>query len=78
VNSRVVRGGDGFIVSLPREALDALGLDEGAELAVQVNTSRGEIVLTPIGHTPMVDDELAQQLASFIDRYRPALDALAR
>ena len=69
------------VVSLPREALDYLGLEAGADVSIDLDRDKHQIVITPVD-LPLsdagVDAVFARQVAEFIERYRPALEALAR
>jgi AbrB family looped-hinge helix DNA binding protein len=87
MRARITRQGDDLVVTLPANAREALGLEDGTEVEVAVEGNR--LTVTPAGATPTVSDEasslasdvdpeLAAQLADFIQRYRPALEALAR
>lgn len=76
---RVFKAGNSLVVSLPKESIQALGLHEGSEVSVEVNADRQEIILRPSDSALAgVDETFAQQVADFIERYRPALEALAR
>jgi antitoxin component of MazEF toxin-antitoxin module len=69
------------IVSLPRELLEYLGLEEGMEFSVDLDREKHQIVITPVEKTPAivgVDEIFTRQVAEFIEQYRPALEALAR
>jgi putative addiction module antidote len=76
---KVFKSGNSMVVSIPKELLDTLHLDEGDEVAVELDASQRQIVITPVQLQPDgVDVEFAQQLADFIEQYRPALQALAK
>ena len=76
---KLFKTGNSVVVALPKDALDALGLRAGADVAVEVDRERGRIVISPIESSPSgLDVEFARQVAEFIDRYRPALEALAK
>lgn len=76
---KVFRAGNSLVVSLPRESIQALGLQEGSEVSVEVRPEEQEIVirLADAGLAD-IDATFAQQLAEFIEAYRPALKELAR
>lgn len=76
---KIFKTGNSVVVSLPKDALDFLGLAEGAEVSVELDRERRRIIITPVGTTlPGVDEAFARQVAEFIEQYRPALEALAR
>lgn len=76
---KIFRTGNSMVVSLPRDTLDFLGLAEGAEVSVELNRERRQIVIAPLETAlPGVDETFARQVAEFIEQYRPALEALAQ
>lgn len=76
---KLFKTGNSLVVSLPRESIELLGLHEGSELDVAIDIDQRRIVLSP-AEPPVagIDAEFARQLDEFIDRYRPALEALAK
>lgn len=77
---KVFRTGNSIVVSLPREMLDTLGIGEGQQISVELDRVNRQILIRP-AQTPIVasiDDGFARQVNEFIERYRPALEALAR
>jgi antitoxin component of MazEF toxin-antitoxin module len=78
---KVFRTGNSVVVSLPPDALEFLGLYEGADVSVELDRENRCIVITPLRNTLAlvgVDEEFNQQLQSFIDLYRPALEELSK
>lgn len=77
---RIFRTGNSIVVSLPREALDVLGVSEGADVSLELDREEHRLIITvaepaaPAG----IDAAFAQQVSSFIERYRPALETLAK
>jgi antitoxin component of MazEF toxin-antitoxin module len=68
-----------MVVSLPRKTLADLHLQEGSTVSVELDREQHQIIITPTAdELEGVDREFAQQVAEFIDQYRPALEALAR
>ena len=76
---KIFKTGNNVVVTLPEEALEALNLREGESVSVELDATRGQIVISP-ADSPVegIDVEFAKQVADFIDQYRPALEALAR
>jgi len=76
---KVFRAGNSLVVSLPKESIQALGLQEGSEVTVDVMPGQKEIVIK-LAETSLaeIDETFAQQVADFIEQYKPALEALAR
>lgn len=78
---KVFRTGNSIVVSLPREALEVLGIAVGEEVSVELDKAARQLIIAPLPddvNTDGVDAEFARQVANFIDEYRPALEALAR
>lgn len=78
---KVFKTGNSGVVSLPKDALDYLGLVEGVEVAVDLDRDKRQIVITPVEKPSAiagVDETFARQVAEFIEQYRPALEALAK
>ena len=78
---KVFRTGNSKVISIPREALEYLGLEEGMEVSVDLDREKHRIVIAPVGK-PLaiagVDEGFAHQVAEFIEQYRPALEALSK
>lgn len=75
---KIFKSGNSLVVSLPGDALERLGLEEGSKVNVAVNERAGRIVIER-ARAPLTDvgAAFARQLDDFIERYRPALEALA-
>ena len=77
---KVFKTGNSVVISLPRDALELLGISEGSDVSVDLDRKKRQIVISP-AKAPLavarVDEEFAHQVAEFIDQYRPALEALA-
>jgi len=75
---KIFKTGNSVVVSLPKDTLDFLGLAEGAEVSVELDRERRQIVIAPLeAALAGVDETFAHQVAEFIEQYRPALEALA-
>ncbi len=76
---KVFRTGNSIVVSLPREVLDALHIGEGSDVSLEVDEAQRRLIIMP-SEPPSaeIDEEYARQVSQFIERYRPALEALAR
>ena len=76
---KIFKVGNSMVVSLPKDTLDFLNLAEGTEVSVELDRERRQIIIAPAeGILPGVDETFAQQVAEFIEQYRPALAALAK
>ncbi len=76
---KIFKTGNSLVITLPKESLKTLGLQEGSEVEVAVEHDQGHIIIKPT-ESPLVDitPTFAQQLDEFIELYRPALEALAK
>ncbi|MBN1666416.1 MAG: AbrB/MazE/SpoVT family DNA-binding domain-containing protein [Anaerolineales bacterium] len=81
MNRKIFKTGNSVVVSLPKDAIEYLHMDEGTEVNVELDREKRRIVITP-AESPLaiagVDAEFAQQVADFIEQYRPALEELAK
>ncbi len=78
---RLFKTGNSIVLSLPRETLDKLGLIEGDSVALELDQQNRRLILVPVEKELSdagVNEEFARQVTRFIDRYRPALDELAK
>ena len=77
---KIFKTGNSVVVSLPKDALEQLGVAEGADVQVELDEQNRQIVIRPV-ELPVagiIDEDFAKQVADFIKRYKPALDALAK
>jgi antitoxin MazE len=68
-------------VSLPSEVLEKLHLSVGSEVEVKLDTDQERIVIEPVrkGKYPKgIDERFVSQVNDFIEKYRPALEELAK
>jgi antitoxin MazE len=81
MNRKIFKSGNSVVVSLPKDAIDYLHMDEGTEVNVELDRKKRRIVITP-AESPQavagIDPEFAHQVAEFIDQYRDALEELAK
>lgn len=77
---KVFRSGNSLAVTLPPDAMARLGIGEGSEVAVEEDVEHGGILITPTSMdlAPGITPEFAKQVADFVERYRPALEELAK
>ncbi|MEN8242943.1 MAG: AbrB/MazE/SpoVT family DNA-binding domain-containing protein [Chloroflexota bacterium] len=78
---KIFKTGNSVVVSLPKDALEYLHINEGTEVNVELDREKRTIVITPAEPSLAalgVDPEFAHQVAEFIEQYRPALKKLAR
>jgi len=78
---KVFKTGNSVVVSLPKEALEYLDLSVGEDVALELDRDKRQIVISPTKSSleaAGVDEAFAQEIKTFIDQYRPALEELAR
>lgn len=78
---KIFKTGNSIVVSLPQEYLDLLGIRQGSEVSLEVDQENNRLVIKPMDgplKSVGIDAEFAEQLSDFIEKYRPALDELAR
>jgi antitoxin component of MazEF toxin-antitoxin module len=75
---KVFRTGNSVVVSLPKDALEILGIRVGVDVFVNLDRENRQIVIALV-EEPLamvgVDKAFAKQVADFIEQYRPALEA---
>jgi putative addiction module antidote len=78
---KVFKTGNSVVISLPKDALELLGISEGSDVSIDLDREKRQLVISP-AEEPLavagVDEGFAQQVSDFIEQYRPALDALAK
>jgi len=72
---KVLRVGSSAVVTLPKKSLQELGIKIGDEVIVDVDRKRRRVVVEPV---QKIDGELLRWTDAFIERYRSALEALAK
>lgn len=76
---KIFRSGNSLAVTLPPDAMSKIGLAEGSEVEVELDPATGSLVMTPADrHLADIDPDFARHLAEFVERYRPALESLAK
>jgi putative addiction module antidote len=77
---KIFKTGNSVVVSLPKEAIEYLQINEGSEVNIEVDRESRQIIITPANPSRIegVDQEFARQVTEFIEQYRPALEELAK
>ena len=76
----VFKTGNSLVVSIPKDLLESLGMQDGTNVSVELDRKNRQILIRP-AELPLAGDlsqEFARQVNEFIDRYRPALEALSK
>lgn len=72
---KVLKVGTSAAVTIPKRSLKELGLKIGDSVTVAVNTTTRRMYIEP---TAKVDKETIVWAREFVEKYRPALKALAK
>lgn len=77
---KIFRTGNSIVVSIPKDILDELQLSEGEDVSVELDSQQRQIVISPVEKEIVtgIDEAFARQVDDFIEKYRPALEALAK
>ena len=77
---KIFRTGNSMVVSIPKDILDELQISEGEEVSVELDSQQRQIVISPVEKVIQtgIDEAFARQVDDFIEKYRPALEALAK
>lgn len=73
---KVLKVGSSAAVTVPKNSLEELGLKIGDRISLEIDKKKGGIFIAPIGKK--VSKELLDWTNTFIERYRGALEALAK
>ena len=80
MHRKVFKTGNSLVVSLPKDLLESLGMQDGTDVSVELDRKNRQILIRP-AELPLAGDlsqDFAQQVNEFIDQYRPALEALSK
>jgi putative addiction module antidote len=75
MTQKVLKVGSSAAVTIPKKSLAELGLKIGDRVTLTINREHKNIVVRP---SVSVDAETVKWARGFIEKYRPALEALAR
>ena len=78
MSQKVLKVGSSAAVTISKSSLKELGLRVGDTVEVSLDARHRNVIITPLRHPRRVDPEIIRWTKSFIDRYRPALEALAK
>lgn len=76
MTQKVLKVGTSAAVTLPKKSLEEIGLRIGDRVRVEIDEERGGFVILPFG--AKAHKELRTWTEKFIERYRPALEALSK
>ena len=75
MSQKILKVGTSAAVTIPKEALETLGLKIGDRIKLEINKRTRGISIEPV---VKADAEFFNWTKKFIERYRPALEALAK
>lgn len=67
--------GSSKAVTVPKNALKELGLEGAESVSVTIDAKNRQLIVEPVQE---VNGELVSWTRGFIDKYRPALEALSK
>ena len=76
MTQKVLKVGSSAAVTIPKKSLEELGLKSGDRVSVKIDKKQRRVSIEPVVRE--VDKELLDWTRKFIERYRPALEALAK
>ena len=76
MTQKVLKVGSSAAVTLSKHSLEELGLSIGDQVSVDIDRKRLAVIVRPL--KSIVNPELRGWTKRFIQRYRPALEALAK
>jgi putative addiction module antidote len=75
MTQKVLKVGSSAAVTIPKKSLEELQLKIGDKVSVEIDKEQKLVVIRP---AVKVNKEVLDWTKRFIDRYRPALEALAK
>jgi putative addiction module antidote len=78
MTQKVIKVGNSSAVIIPKQSLLELGLKPGDKVVVETDKKRKRLLVKSSGRQARVSNELLDWTEKFIQRYRPALEALAK
>ena len=81
MNRKICAIGNSRGVSLPADVLEKLHLAVGAEVTVKLDEAQTKIIIEPVRkrkYPKGIDQKFVSQVNEFIEKYRPALNELAK
>lgn len=75
MTQKVLKVGSSAAVTIPKKSLEELRLKIGDTVRVEIDRKRQAVIIEPM---EKIDKELLEWTKKFIDKYRSALEALAK
>jgi antitoxin component of MazEF toxin-antitoxin module len=76
---KVFKTENSLVVSLPKDMLELLGVQDGMDVFVELDRKNRQILIRPTQLLSVGDlsEEFVRQVNEFIEEYRPVLEALS-
>lgn len=78
MTQKVLKVGSSAAVTIPKKSLEELGLKIGDQVSVEVDKSHKTVSIKPAKKLFQEDQKILDWTKKFIERYRSALEALAK
>lgn len=79
IKRQITKQGNSLGVTLPPEMLAQFGLRQGSSVRLEVDREHGGILVMPVAAVPEeITPAFGARVDAFLERYRPAMDALAK
>lgn len=75
MTQKVLKVGTSAAVTIPKKAMDLLGLKVGDQVNVDIDQERQTFRIAPVARA---DKEFSEWMGRFVEEYRPALEALSK
>lgn len=75
MEQKLLTVGSSKAVTVPKKALKELGLEKAGSVLVTVDAANKRLIVEPM---QKIDRELISWTKGFIEKYRPALEALSK
>ena len=77
---KIFKTGNSLVVSIPKDLLEPLGMDDGSPVILELDREKRQILIREA--KPEIyaglNEKFARQVDEFIEEYRSSLEALAR
>lgn len=78
MTQKVLKVGSSAAVTIPKKSLEELGLKIGDQISVEIDKVKKIVSIKPAGKLSKEGKKILDWTKKFIERYRPALEALAK
>ena len=75
MSNKIIKVGSSAAVTIPKKVLKDLGIDIGDKVFVNVDPKHKRVIIEPTANFKL-EEELAQNVEEFIDKYKKELEKL--